>query len=400
MNTNKRTGPLSRFRVLDLTRLRSGPTAVRQLADWGSDVIKIESPEALGVSDGWGDSRIGPDFQNLHRNKRSITLNFKEPQGIAILKKLAAKADVVVENFRPDVKHRLGIDYETLRQANPALVYASVSGFGQDGPYAKRPGYDQIIQGMGGLMSVTGIPGQGPVRAGISVVDSVVGLYCALGILTALLEREETGQGKWVETSLLQAMIALLDYQAARWLIAKDVPTQVGNDHPTSVPTGVFPTADGFMNIAGAGAQQMWGRLCKALGAEHLINKPEYETLDRRCENRKALSVELFEYTKKRTTQEWIQILEAASVACGPIYSIDQVFADPQTRHLGMAVPVTHPELGDISFVGQPFTLSGQAAQIDSNSLTPARGQHTDEVMRELGYDDDQIADFKARLII
>ena len=239
--TTTRRGPLARFKVLDLTRLRSGPTAVRQLADWGADVIKIETPEALGVSDGWGDSRLGPDFQNLHRNKRSLTLNLKEAEGIAIFKKMADQADVIIENFRPDVKFRLGIDYESLSKTNPGLVYASISGFGQDGPYAKRPGYDQIVQGMGGLMAITGLPGQGPVRAGIAVADSATGLFCALGVLTALLEREESGKGQWVQTSLLESMIGMLDFQAARWLINKEIPEQAGNDHPTSIPTGVFP---------------------------------------------------------------------------------------------------------------------------------------------------------------
>lgn len=238
MTEATRKGPLARFRVLDLTRLRSGPTAVRQLGDWGAEIIKIETPEALGVSDGWGDSRLGPDFQNLHRNKKSLTLNLKDPEGLAIFKKMADTADVVIENFRPDVKFRLGIDYETLKQSNPRLVYASVSGFGQDGPYAKRPGYDQIVQGMGGLMAVTGLPGQGPVRAGIAVADSATGLYCALGILTALLEREESGLGQWVQTSLLESMIGMLDFQAARWLIGKEIPEQAGNDHPTSIRQG------------------------------------------------------------------------------------------------------------------------------------------------------------------
>ncbi|MEK7835626.1 MAG: CoA transferase, partial [Pseudomonadota bacterium] len=258
-----RRGPLARFTLIDLTRVRSGPTCVRQLADWGADVIKIETPEGLDVSDGWGGNRHGPDFQNLHRNKRCITLNLKDPEGIAVFRKLTDRADVVVENFRPDVKFRLGIDYESLRKTNPRLVYASISGFGQDGPYARRPGFDQITQGMGGLMAITGIPGQGPVRAGIAVSDSSAGNYCAMGILTALLEREVSGEGQWVQVSLLQAMIAMLDFQAARWLVAKEVPPQAGNDHPTGIPTGVFPTADGYINIA-ASAQSMWERLCKA----------------------------------------------------------------------------------------------------------------------------------------
>lgn len=393
-----RRGPLARFKVLDLTRLRSGPTAVRQLGDWGADVIKIETPEALGVSDGWGDARIGPDFQNLHRNKRSLTLNLKDPEGLAIFKKLADTADVIVENFRPDVKFRLGIDYETLRVTNPGLVYASVSGFGQDGPYANRPGYDQIVQGMGGLMAITGLPGQGPVRAGIAVADSATGLYCSIGILTALLERDQSGQGQWVQTSLLESMIGMLDFQAARWLINQEVPEQAGNDHPTSIPTGVFPTSDGHINIAGAGAQQMWERLCKAVGAEHLLSRDAYKTGKLRSANRVALNQELSAITCTRTTAEWIQCFEKASVACGPIYRMDQVFNDPQTQHLGIATPVHHPELGDIQVVGQPVGLSRTPSEI--RTATPARGEQTEQVMHELGYSDAEIEDLKARLVI
>ncbi len=336
-----RRGPLARFAVVDLTRVRSGPTCVRQLADWGADVIKIETPEGLDVSDGWGGNRHGADFQNLHRNKRCITLNLKDPEGLAVFRKLTDRADVVVENFRPDVKFRLGIDYETLKQTNRKLVYASISGFGQDGPYAKRPGFDQIAQGMGGLMAITGIPGQGPVRAGIAVSDSSAGNYCAMGILTALLEREVSGEGQWVQVSLLQAMIAMLDFQAARWLVGKEVPPQAGNDHPTGIPTGVFPTADGHINIA-ASAQNMWGRLCKALGAEELLAKAEYATPPLRSKNRAGCNQDVAEYTRRKTSREWLEAFEKASVASGPIYKMNEVFADPQVEHLGMAAPVKH----------------------------------------------------------
>jgi crotonobetainyl-CoA:carnitine CoA-transferase CaiB-like acyl-CoA transferase len=302
-----RRGPLARFKVLDLTRVRSGPTCVRQLADWGADVIKIESPPQLGLSDGWGGSRHDPDFQNLHRNKRAMTLNLKDPDGLAIFKRLVAAADVLVENFRPDVKFRLGIDYETLRAGNPRLVYASISGFGQDGPYAKRPGFDQIAQGMGGLMAITGEPGQGPMRAGIAIADSSAGLYCANGVLTALLEREMSGLGQWVRVSLLQAMIAMLDFQAARWLVAKEIPAQAGNDHPTSIPTGVFQTADGYINIA-AGDQVMWERLCNAIGAPELLAKPEYASRPLRSQHRTTCHREVGSYIRHKTSAEWLKI--------------------------------------------------------------------------------------------
>ena len=396
--TRLRKGPLSRFSALDLTRLRAGPTAVRQLSDWGCDVLKIESPDALGVSDGLGDARNGPDFQNLHRNKRAITLNLKDPEGVAIFKKLADKTDVILENFRPDVKHRLGIDYETLSQTNPRLIYASVSAFGQDGPYAKRPGYDQIVQGMGGLMSITGLPGQGPVRAGIAVADSSAGLYCALGVLVALLEREESGRGQWVQASLLEAMIGMLDFQAARWLVNQEIPGQAGNDHPTSVPTGVFKTKDGHVNIAGASSQEMWRRLCIAMKAEHLLAIPDYSTAPLRSKNRVPLNQALESIMVTKTSQEWIDIFETASVACGPIYKMNEVFNDPQTKHLGIAIPISHPELGDIELVGQPVSLSRTPAVIDLP--TPDRSAHTKEVLRDLGYSDDQIKDLHERLVV
>ncbi|MEO7727119.1 MAG: CaiB/BaiF CoA-transferase family protein [Burkholderiales bacterium] len=393
----QRKGPLARFKVIDLTRVRSGPTAVRQFADWGADVIRIESPPELHLSDGWGGPRDGPDFQNLQRNKRSLTLNLKDADGLAIFRKLADHADVIAENFRPDVKFRLGIDYETMKKTNARLVYASISGFGQDGPYAKRAGFDQIAQGMGGFMSITGEAGRGPMRAGIAVADSAAGIYCALGVMTALLERESSGEGQWVQVSLLQAMIALLDFQAARWLVSKEVPGQTGNDHPTSIPTGVFPTSDGHINIA-AGEQAMWERLCNALGAGKLLAVPEFSTGELRSQNRAACNRALCEFTVTRSSSEWLMVFEPAGVAAGPIYKMDEVFADPQVRHLHMAVSVRHPALGDVELVGQPFTLTRTPSEL--RSTPPACGEHTDEILRELGYHDEQITDLRKRLVV
>ena len=389
--------PLSRFTVLDLTRVRAGPTAVRQLADWGADVIKIEPPESIDRVQGPGGPRDGPDFQNIHRNKRGATLNLKEPEGLALFMRLVAKADVVVENYRPGVKRKLGIDYQALRRVNRRIVYASISGFGQDGPSSDRPGFDQIAQGMGGLMSITGLPGQGPVRAGIPLADLSAGLYAAIGILVALLEREVSGEGQWVQTSLLQAQIAMLDFQAARWLIDGEVPPQAGNNHPTSIPTGVFETADGHINIAAAG-DAIWRRLCTALGAEELVRAPEYATGEARLENRDALNARLQEFVSTRTSAEWIDILNAAGVPCGPIYTIDQVFADPQVRHLGMAAPLEHPRLGAIKVVGQAVAMS--RARFSVRRPTPERGQHTDDVLRGLGMDAAEIAALRERHII
>jgi len=386
--------PLSRFKVVDLTRVRAGPTCVRQLADWGADVVKVEAVEGDG---GLGGARHGPDFQNLHRNKRSITLDLKQPEGLELLHRLVKRADVLVENFRPDVKHRLKIDYETLKTINSRLVYASISGFGQDGPYRDRPGFDQIAQGMGGLMSITGLPGQGPVRAGIPVADLTAGIFCAMGILVALLEREESGEGQWVQSSLLAAQIAMLDFQAARWLIAKEVPGQAGNNHPTSIPTGVFKTKDGHINIAAAG-NEIYRRLCEALGAPQLADDPEYGNDKARSKNRDRLNAAIEEITKTKSSAEWIERINEAGVPCGPIYKMDEVFADAQVRHIGIAQPVEHPSLGRIELVGQAVTLSRTPSKL--KTATPERGQHTDAVLRELGYDAAAIAALRAKQVI
>jgi crotonobetainyl-CoA:carnitine CoA-transferase CaiB-like acyl-CoA transferase len=388
---------LSRFTVLDLTRVRSGPTCVRQLADWGAKVIKIEMPERGEGGEGLGGPRTGSDFMNLHRNKRSMTLDLKTPEGVALLKTIAAKADVLVENFRPDVKQRLGIDYETLRAVNKRLVYASISGFGQDGPYGKRPGFDQIAQGMGGLMSITGLPGQGPVRVGIPIADLTAGIFLAQGILVALLEREASGEGQWVKTSLLEAEIFMLDFQASRWLLDKDVPKQAGNNHPTSIPTGVFKTSDGYINIAAAG-QVIWERFCRAVDAPDLIADPAYAKAADRSRNRDALNEIIGRIVATRPSKEWVDRLNAAGVPAGPIYAMDEVFADPQVKHLGMTQPLDTKSRGRVEFVRQPMTLSRTPSAF--RTAPPAMGEHTDEILHEFGYTDGDIADLRKREIV
>ena len=388
---------LSHIRVIDLTRVRSGPTAVRQLADWGADVIKVEAPESVEPDGALGASRHTSDFQNLHRNKRSITLNLKQPEAIEILMKLVETSDVVVENFRPDVKERLGVDYERLKSRNPKIILASISGFGQDGPYAKRPGFDQIAQGMGGLMSITGAPGEGPMRVGIPVADLTAGLFCAMGIQTALLEREKSGLGQWVNTSLLQAQIFMLDFQAARWLSENHVAGQAGNNHPTSVPTGVFKTSDGSINLAVAG-ETIWKRFVKAVDKGEWLEMDEFKNAKERLKNRDYLNKLIEEVTITKTSDEWVEKLEKVGVPCGPINSIDKVFDDPQVKHLGIAQSIDTIPFGQTQLVGQPFNLSRSPSIMKQRP--PEKGEHNEDVLLDLGYSSEELDELKSKNII
>ena len=388
---------LSHIRVIDLTRVRSGPTAVRQLADWGADVIKVEAPESMEPDGALGASRHTSDFQNLHRNKRSITLNLKEPEAIEILMKLVETSDVVVENFRPDVKDRLGINYDNLKKRNPKIILASISGFGQDGPYAKRPGFDQIAQGMGGLMSITGAPGEGPMRVGIPVADLTAGLFCAMGIQTALLERQKSGLGQWVNTSLLQAQIFMLDFQAARWLSEKQIAGQAGNNHPTSVPTGVFKTLDGSINLAVAG-ETIWKRFAEAIDKKQWLQMEEFKDAKSRLKNRDYLNQIIEEVTITKTSNEWVEMLEKVGVPCGPINSIDKVFDDPQVKHLGIAQEIETIPFGETKLVGQPFNLSRSSSSMKRRP--PDKGEHNDDVLGDLGFSAEELDALKEKNII
>ncbi|MBN9427807.1 MAG: CoA transferase [Burkholderiales bacterium] len=380
---------LRRFRVLDLSRVRAGPTCVRMLADFGADVIRIEPPpgidpnEAMFAADRWNG-----DFQNLNRNKRSLTLNLKKPEGREVFTRLVADADVVVENWRPDVKQRLGVDYESLRALNPRIILASISGFGQSGPYVSRPGFDQIVQGMGGLMSVTGLPGQGPVRAGLAVADSSTGLYTAIGILVALLEREVSGQGQWVHASLLHSQIAMMDFQAARYLNDGDIPTQEGNDHPTSSPMGLFRASDGLFNL-GASGEGNWQRFCRALERADWLEDPEFQTEKLRVRNRRRLNEQIEAVFGTRPVAHWVDLLNAAGVPAGPVLTVPQMFDDPQVRHLGVARNCEAWQGGQRTMITQPVTLMRTPADIARTA--PGWGEHTDEVLREVGYGDEDI---------
>lgn len=388
MDRLMRDGALAKYRVLDVSQVRAGPTCVKQFADFGADVIKIETPESVDRKELYVGPRDRFDMLNLHRNKRSITLDLKADAGRGVFHRLVKDADVVVENFRPDVKSRLGLDYETLSAINPRIVLVSISGFGQDGPYRKRPGFDQILQGMCGLMSATGFPDGGPVRAGASVIDMAAGLYGALGALTALLERETSGKGQWVQTSLLHAGVALMDYQAARYLVEGEVPGRVGNDHPTSMPTSAYPTADGHLNI-GAGNDKQWVSLCGALEVPELARDPRFAVEGDRSKNRAALNAALAAAFAKRTTAEWMDALEQADVPAGPIYTMDQVFDDPQVRFGGIHEEVEHPRRGPIRLVSQAATLARTPARIAATFED--KGGSTRTVLAEAGFGDDEI---------
>jgi crotonobetainyl-CoA:carnitine CoA-transferase CaiB-like acyl-CoA transferase len=386
--------PLNGLTVLDLTLARAGPTCVRHMADWGADVIRIEPPP---MGEDVAGNRHGVDFQNLHRNKRAIRLNLKDPAGHEAFMRLAKTADVVIENMRAQVKHRLHVSYEDVRAINPRIVYASISGFGQDGPYGHRAGVDQIAQGMGGLMSITGEPGRGPMRVGIPIDDLTAGNLLALGIMMALFDRERTGVGRWVTTSLLEAQLFMLDFQAARWLMDKEVPKQAGNDHPTGIPTGVFPTSDGHINIA-ASSGRLWERFCETVGRPEWKTHEKWKTQQGRSKDRAAINAAIGEITRTKPAEHWIELFEANGIPCGPIYTMDQVFADPQVKHLRMARMMHSPTVGDKEVVASAINISGFSKDI--RLPTPEAGSSTDEVLRGVGYSAREIEDMRAKGVI
>ena len=388
--------PLDDLRVLDLTVARAGPTCVRQLADWGADVIRVEPPPDP-ADPGLTGSRHGCDFQHLHRNKRSLSLNLKAPGGREVLMRLVDTADVLIENMRPPVKERLGFDFATVHARNPRLVYGSISGFGQDGPYAGRGGVDQIAQGMGGLMSVTGLPGGGPVRAGIPVADLSAGLYLATGVLVALHDRDRTGMGRWVQTSLLESMIAMMDFQAARWTVNNEIPPQEGNHHPVSVPMGCFASADGYVNIGAAGGRLL-DSLCRGIGLPGVPADPRFDSPAKRSANRGELNALIAERLCTRTTAEWVEALNQAGVPCGPVYGMDEVFADPQVEHLEMTEPVQHPTLGRLDILRNAVRMTDGPATVRTPS--PDIGADTDAVLTELGYPREEIDRLRAQGVI
>src|ERR1700759_509081 len=389
--------PLSRFKVIDLTLARAGPSCVRTLADWGADVIRVEPPPDAGEAGELVGRRDGSDFQNLHRNKRAITLNLKSDEGREILLRLAEQADVVVENMRPGVTKRLGVDYESVRQRNQRVVYGSISGFGQCGPYTWRPSIDQIAQGMSGIMSVTGIPGQGPVRVGVAVTDIMAGAFLAQGILIALLDREVSGQGRWVQTSLIEAGLTLLDFQATRWTMDKKIPPQEGNNHPTNPPMGCFRTADGHINIV-ATSNKNFQIFCKLIDRQDMAADPRFVSTASRRQNKQAMNEIIAAALLAKTTAEWFDLIVAAELPGGPVYNIKQAFADPQVEALKLKRSVKHPRLGELDLVAQPCQITG--FDRDIRTATPDLGENNNKILGSLGYSAEEIEKLKAARVI
>ncbi|WP_257542475.1 CaiB/BaiF CoA-transferase family protein [Sphingobium sp. CFD-1] len=387
--------PLSHLKVIDLSRVRAGPTCVKFFGDFGADVIKVERTD--GEGDPMGDNRHSSDYVNAQRNKRGITLDLKRPEGVAILKRLVETADVLVENFRPDVKHRLGIDYEVMAAINPRLVYTSISAFGETGPYSSRPGFDLIAQGMGGLMALTGYADRGPMRVGISPADLSAGIFAAMGTMIALLERGVSGKGQWVQTNLLSSQIMLLDYQAMRWLMDKVVPIQRGNDHPQIVPTGVYRASDGYFTLSTVGNDSYF-RLCQAIDAPELATDPDFQTAEGRERNRERMNAAIDKATAARTVKQWVDLLNAAGVPAGPIYKLDEMFADPQVKETGIVQTIDHPALGPVEILGQPIKMSRTPPQF--RRAPPALGEHTADVLEEIGYTKEEVAALRSGGII
>jgi crotonobetainyl-CoA:carnitine CoA-transferase CaiB-like acyl-CoA transferase len=387
--------PLANYTVLDLTIARAGPTAVRLLADWGADIIRIESPAEIDIAG----KRLGPDSQNLHRNKRSLCLDLKSQAARQVFMDLVKTADVVVENFRVDVKQRLGIDYAAIKKVNPAIVYASISGYGQTCPYASRPAVDQVIQGASGLMSITGEPDGDPMRVGIAVSDTAAGMFLGQGILLALLSREHTGEGQWVHTSLLESMLCKLDFQAARYTMNGETPGREGNNHPTLSPMGTFKTADGLVNLA-ASTDKMFASFCKAMAADTLAENNKFATVEGRYANRKELERLVNELTSHYKTEQLVVMLNGVGIPCGPVNSIAQAFEDEHVKSLKMTRTAAHKELGDIDLIRSPINLSNHVQDERFERPGPGLGEHSIEILRQLNYSEAQIDELQRAGVI
>ncbi|HNX75706.1 MAG TPA: CaiB/BaiF CoA-transferase family protein [Candidatus Rifleibacterium sp.] len=393
------SGPLHGIKVVDLTRVLAGPFCTMTLADLGAEIIKIEKPGSGDDSRAFGPHLKGESayFMSINRGKKSLTLDLKSEQGREILLKLVEKADVLVENFKPGVMKKLGLDYDTLKQTNPRLIYCASSGFGQTGPYSSRPAYDLIIQGMGGLMSITGPDASQPTKVGSSIADIIAGVFSAIGILSALYSRNQTGRGQMVDIAMLDCMVAILENAVARYTGSGVDPVPIGNRHPSIAPFTSVKTADGYINIA-CGNDQLWAKLCEIIGHSELIAHQHFVSNQKRCEHMPELLPILDEAMRYHSSTYWLEKLEAGQVPAGPINSISKVLADPQVLARNMLVELTHPVAGLIKMPGSPVKLSETPAEI--NVPAPVLGQHTDEILAGLGYSDQQITEFRAKAII
>ncbi|SFM42671.1 CaiB/BaiF CoA transferase family protein [Marinobacter pelagius] len=387
-------GPLSHLRVLDLSRVLAGPWAGQILGDLGAEVIKIERPGTGDDTRSWGppylqgadgNTELSAYFLTANRNKQSLAVDIAHPEGQALVRKLVAESDVVLENFKVGGLKRYGLDYDSLRRINPKLIYCSITGFGQDGPYAARPGYDFLIQAMGGLMSITGQPdgepGAGPMKVGVALTDIMTGLYATIGVLAALSHRDRTGEGQYVEAALLDVQVACLANQAMNYLTTGKAPARMGNAHPNIVPYQDFPTADGNMVLT-VGNDQQFARLCDVLGHPEWASDERFATNRARVANRKELIPKLRQATVMRSTREWVAILEQAGVPCGPVNTLGQVFEDPQVLARGMRQTVTHPSLGEVPTVGNPIKL--KLTPVDYRTAPPLLGEQSEQVLQRV----------------